>query len=95
MGEATFTFRVDEALKSAFADAAKAHDRTGAQLIRDFMRDYVAGQREAAEHDAWFRQQVRIGLDSANAGHLVPAEEVEAEAEAWREQTRARMADRA
>ena len=95
MGEATFTFRVDEALKTAFANAAKAHDRTGAQLIRDFMREYVAGEREAAEHDAWFRRQVQIGLDSANAGRLVPAEEVEMEAEAWREEMRDRMADRA
>lgn len=94
MGEATFTFRVDEALKTAFAEAAKTHDRTGAQLIRDFMRDYVAGQREAAEHDTWFRRQVQIGLDSANQGRLVTDDEVEAEAEAWRNDMR-RTADRA
>lgn len=93
MGEATFTFRVDEALKSAFADAAKAHDRTGAQLIRDFMRTYVAGQREAAEHDAWFRRQVQIGLDSANAGRLTPAAEVEAKFAARRAATRQRLTD--
>ena len=41
MSEATFTFRVDDALKSEFAQAAKARDRTGAQLLRDFMREYV------------------------------------------------------
>jgi predicted transcriptional regulator len=92
MGEATFTFRVDEALKSAFADAAKAHDRTGAQLIRDFMRDYVTGQREAGEHDAWFRRQVQIGLDSANAGRLIPAADVEAKFAARRAATRQRLA---
>lgn len=33
-------------------------------------------QREAAEHDAWFRGQVQAGLDSANAGKLIPAAEV-------------------
>lgn len=38
MSDATFTFRVDEALKSEFATAAKARDRTSAQLLRDFMR---------------------------------------------------------
>ncbi|HEX7854904.1 MAG TPA: hypothetical protein VF503_14545 [Sphingobium sp.] len=92
MSEATFTFRVDEVLKSAFADAAKAHDRTGAQLIRDFMRDYVAGQREAVEHDAWFRRQVQIGLDSANAGRLIPAAEVEAKFAGRRAVTRQRIA---
>lgn len=35
-------------------------------------------QREAAEHDAWFRRQVQAGLDSANAGRLILAAEVEA-----------------
>jgi predicted transcriptional regulator len=94
MSEATFTFRVDEALKSAFADAAKAQDRTGAQLLRDYMRNYIADQQSAADHDAWFRSEVQKGLDSANAGRLIPAEEVEAEARAWREETRRRMADR-
>ena len=39
MSEATFTFRVDQTLKNAFSTAAKAHDRTGAQLLRDFMRE--------------------------------------------------------
>lgn len=79
MSEATFTFRVDEGLKDEFSTAAKSRDRTGAQLLRDFMRDFVKQQQEAAEHDAWFRRQVQAGLDSANAGRLVPAEEVEAE----------------
>ena len=47
MSEATFTFRVDEALKNDFAAAAKARDRTGAQLLRDFMRAYVQQQAQA------------------------------------------------
>lgn len=78
MGEATFTFRVEEELKVAFTDAAKAEDQTGAQLLRRFMRDYVKEQQEKAEYDAWFRRQVQIGLDSANAGNLMPHEEVKA-----------------
>lgn len=92
MTEATFTFRVDASLKDQFTTAAKARDRTGAQLLRDFMRDFVRQQQETAEHDAWFRRQVRIGLDSANAVDLIPAEEVEAEAAAWRAETRRKMA---
>lgn len=91
MSEVTFTFRVDDALKSHFSDAAKACDRTGAQLLRDFMRDFVRQQQEAAEHDAWVRRRVQAGLDSANAGDLIPAEEVEAEAAAWRLQARSTM----
>lgn len=91
MSEATFTFRVDDALKSEFAQAAKARDRTGAQLLRDFMRDFVRQQQEAVEHDAWLRRQVQMGLDSANAGELLSSEEVEAEAAAWRADMRRKL----
>jgi len=88
MTEATFTFRVDEALKAEFTTAAKSRDRTGAQLLRDFMREFVQRQRDAAAHDAWFRQQVQIGIDEVNAGKFFTSEEVEAEAAAWRDETR-------
>lgn len=91
MNEATFTFRVDETLKNEFASAAKARDRTGAQLLRDFMRDFVQKQRVAAEHDAWFRHQVQIGLESANTDRLVPTAEVEAKFAARRAATRRRL----
>ena len=91
MSEATFTFRVDEALKAEFSTAAKARDRSGAQLLRDFMREFVQQQQEAAAHDAWFRRQVQMGLDSANAGNLVPADEVEAKFAARRMATRRRL----
>lgn len=92
MSETTFTFRVDEALKNEFATAAKARDRTGAQLLRDFMREFVQQQQVAAEHDAWFRREVQTGLDSANAGRLVPAAEVEARFSARRAATRRKLA---
>lgn len=88
MTEATFTFRVDAALKDEFSTAAKGRDRSGAQLLRDFMRDFVKQQQEASAHDAWFQRQVQLGVDAANAGDVLSSEEVEAEAQAWREQTR-------
>ncbi|SFW37027.1 CopG family ribbon-helix-helix protein [Nitrosovibrio sp. Nv17] len=91
MSETTFTFRVDESLKAEFSRAAKARDRSGAQLLRDFMREFVQQQQEAAAHDAWFRRQVQIGLDSANAGNLIPAAEVEARFAAKRAATRRRL----
>ena len=91
MSDATFTFRVDESLKDEFSSAAKARDRTGAQLLRDFMRDFVKQQQESAEHDAWFRRQVQVVLDSANAGRLVAAEDVEAEFAARRDETRRKL----
>jgi predicted transcriptional regulator len=91
MSDVTFTFRVDETLKSQFATAAKERDRTGAQLLRDFMREFVRQQQEAAAHEAWFRHQVQVGLESADAGNLTPAAEVEAKFAARRAATRRRL----
>ena len=91
MNETTFTFRVDKALKSEFSTAAKNCNRNAAQLLRDFMRDFVQQQHKAAEHDAWFRRQVQIGLDSANAGNLIPSAEVEAMIAEKRAATRRRL----
>jgi predicted transcriptional regulator len=91
MSESTFTFRVDEGLKDAFSTVAKSRDRSAAQLLRDFMRDFVQQQKDIADHDGWFRRQVQIGLDSAQAGRLVAAEEVEAEFSARRAKTRRKL----
>lgn len=91
MNEATFTFRVEESLKGAFTSAAKARDRTGAQLLRDFMRNFVKEQQNAIEHDQWFRSQVQLGLDSANAGNLIKSEQIETDFSARREQTRRKL----
>lgn len=92
MSDATFTFRVDEGLKAEFASAAKAHDRTGAQLLRDFMRNYVAQQQEAHDYDAWLMSKVEQSRASAEAGTLIPAADVEARFAARRASTRARLA---
>jgi predicted transcriptional regulator len=51
----------------------------------------VRQQQEAAEHDARLRRQVQMGLDSANAGELLSSEDVEAQAAAWRAETRRKM----
>ena len=91
MSDATFTFRVDDALKHQFTQAAKSRDRSGAQLLRDFMRDFVRQDQELAEHDVWFRRQVQIGLDSANTDNLISASEVEAKFAAKRVATRDRL----
>ena len=87
MSEATFTFRVDETLKAKFTDAARARDRTGAQLLRDFMRSVVRQEQDVVEHDVWFRREVAAGIAEANSGDLISAEEVEAESTAWRAAT--------
>jgi predicted transcriptional regulator len=91
MRDTTFTFRVDESLKDQFTNAAKTNDRSGAQLLRDFMREFVKQQQDAGAHDAWFARQVKAGLDSANRGRLVPADDVEAEFKARRAKTRKKL----
>ena len=91
MSDATFTFRVDEVLKNEFAAVAKTHDRTGAQLLRDFMRSYVQQQQEAVDYDTWLSAKVEQSRASANAGHLIPAADVEAKFAARRAATRARL----
>ena len=85
MSEATFSFQVEESLKEQFTTAAKARDASEAELMRQFMRDFVKRQQqEAAEYDVQFRQAVQAGIDEANAGDVLSAEEVEAEAAVWR-----------
>jgi predicted transcriptional regulator len=94
MAEATFTFRVDDELKARFTKAAKAHDRTGAQLLREYMREYVQHRQKEPGYDAWFKRQVEAARESANAGRLIAAEDVEAEFTARRAKTRRRLGSR-
>lgn len=94
MSEATFTFRLDESLKDEFTKAARNRDRSGAQLLRDFMRDFVKQQEEATGHDAWFRHQVQAGLNSAKAGNLISAKDAEAEFAARRIKTKRKLTGR-
>jgi predicted transcriptional regulator len=77
MTETTVIVRVEDELKTAFTQAAKAADRTASQLLRDFMRDYVKRQAEQAEYDAWLRQKVRAGRAAARTGRVRSSEEVE------------------
>lgn len=91
MGDTSFTFRADDGLKTEFAAAAKTRDRNAVQLLRDFMRAFLRQQQDTAGHDPGFRRQVQSGLDSAWAGNLIPAVEVEAQFAAKRAATRRRL----
>ncbi len=80
MQERTFTFRVDDELKTAFASAAKQQDRTAAQLLRDFMRHFVAESQKEDSYDIWFRQKVAVGMQAYEDGRVVSHEVAKAEA---------------
>ncbi|MCU5771745.1 hypothetical protein N5923_08775 [Erwiniaceae bacterium BAC15a-03b] len=83
----TLNLQIDTELKAAVTETAKAMDRNGPQLIRDFMRETVQRQ-----HDAWFREQVQAGIAQADRGEVLSDEFVEASAAAWRKQVTKKLA---
>jgi predicted transcriptional regulator len=92
--EENFNFRVPADLKAAFKAATDATDRPAAQVLRDFMRSYVAANAEAdAAHDAWFRAGVEEGLRERGPG--IPHERVMAEMKARLEKRIAKARKRA
>lgn len=46
--EVTMTIRLERDLRSSFAEAADLEHRPAAQVLRDFMRDYVEQSRSRA-----------------------------------------------
>ena len=57
----TFTFRLDLTLKTAFMRAAAAQDKPAGELLRQLLRDYVAGARR----QEFARQAQRQSLEAA------------------------------
>lgn len=72
--EAVFTLKLEANLRDAFVEEAEALDRPASQLVREFMREFVRNQREAREHDAWFRSEVQKALDDPSP--RIPHDEV-------------------
>ncbi len=62
--DATFNFRIDPALKTAFTAATEADDKPAAQVLRDFMRAYVK-QRQRRAYEAEARRQSLAGAAAA------------------------------
>ena len=91
--DAMFTLKLEPELRDQFMAEAKATHRPASQLVREFIRDFVQRQREAREHDAWFRAEIGQGVREADdpAGKRIPHEEV---ASSWRLQ-RAELIKRA
>jgi predicted transcriptional regulator len=78
VSESNVIFRVDEDLKTAFAEAAKAEDRTTSQVLRELMREYVQKQSEPSDYDAWLARKVEAARKASDEGRSIPSEEVEA-----------------
>ena len=66
--EAVFTVKLEADLRDAFMAEAEATHRPASQIVRDFMREFVHRQREAREHDRWFRVKVEEALADPRPG---------------------------
>ena len=66
MADSTFTFRIDDELKTAFAETAKAQDRTAAQLLRVLMREAVEQLQARRDYDKWFDAEIEAALKEAD-----------------------------
>lgn len=64
----SFNFRVDPALKAAFAAATAEEDRPAGQVLRDFMRSYVEQRRDLAAVAEARRQSRLLAARAADPG---------------------------
>lgn len=92
MNEKIFSFTISPTLEAEFAKAASNVDRSGAEILREYMRDFVRRQAKAREHDVWFCAQAQKGFEAAEAGRLAGDDEVEARFAERRAQTLGRLA---
>jgi predicted transcriptional regulator len=79
--EASFNFRIDPALKTAFTEATEAADKPAAQVLREFMRAYVARQKRR-RFEAEARRQSRAIAERARDANSDEAASL-GELEAW------------
>ena len=84
MDQTTLTFLVDEGLKEAFHAVALAQGESSAQLLRDFMLDYVQSNASNGNYDQLFKAKVEAGRSSSLAGELYSLDSMEAEVQALR-----------
>lgn len=73
MHQSHYTFSVDDALQQAFNQAARQHNHDAAELLRGFMRAYIA-QPDKTDNDA-----LQSWIQALGGYH--PAAEIEIEFE--------------
>ena len=62
MTDVTFTFRLEQPLKDAFASMAEAQDLSAAQLLRKMMREAVERHQEELAHQRWLEREIRDAM---------------------------------
>ena len=68
---AMFTLKLEPELRDQFMAEAAASHQPASQLVREFMRSYVAEQQAIRDHDAWFRAEVEQALREADDPNTV------------------------
>ena len=61
MKESGLRVRVDDLLRQEFIDICRAQDKTAAQVIRTFMRDYVKEHSDAKQRDLFTESKIANG----------------------------------
>lgn len=89
---ATMNFRVEDDLKVQFEQATTHQDKNCAQVLRQFMRDYVQQARNNREYETWLLKKVRASLAQVAEGKVIPNDEMKARSAARREQLLGRKA---
>ena len=61
--EVAFKIRIEEELRREFVDVCRAEDMTAAQVVRHFMRNYIARHRHAMQQSLFdnSNEQVNTG----------------------------------
>lgn len=64
--EAVFTLKLEAELRDAFmAEAANLH-RPASQLVREFIREFVAKQQEARDYEVWLDAELDKAIAHAD-----------------------------
>lgn len=91
--ETMFTLKLEPELRNAFMAEAEAAHRPASQVVRELMRDFIERQRQAREHDAWFRAEVEQAVREADDPGVARISQEEV-SDNWRRQ-RAQLIERA
>lgn len=90
MATTTITFEIDDKLKQQFVELARERHCSAEELLPHLIREFIDNDSDP-EYNAWFQEQVQIGIDQIESGQFVSGEEVEAEFAARRAETERRL----
>ncbi len=82
-GQSTFTFRIDPILKKKFMEITEKENKPVAEVLRDFMSDYVE-RKKRKEFEAEARRQSALIASSSEEEHVMDWIRDVADREGWK-----------